>query len=43
MFPESFRCVIAGPSECGKTFLSKNLFLSRIQFDSLYIIGTTGD
>ena len=42
-FPESFRSVIAGPSECGKTFLLKNLFLSSIQFDRLYIIGPTGD
>ena len=26
LIPESFRCVIAGPSECRKTFLLKNLF-----------------
>ena len=43
IFPESFGCVIAGSSECGKTFLLRNLFLSRIQFDRLYIIGPTGD
>ena len=43
IFSESFRCAIAGPSECGKTFLLKNLFLSSIQFDRLYIIGPTGD
>ena len=42
-FPESFRCVIAGPSECGKTFLLKNLFSVSIQFDRLYIIGPTCD
>ena len=42
-FPESFRCVIAGPSECGKTFLLNNLFFSSIQFEMLYIIGPTGD
>ena len=45
IFPESFRCVITGPSECGKTFLKfllKNLFLSSIQFDRLYRIGPTG-
>ena len=42
-FPKSFRCIIAGPSECGKTFLLKNLFLSSIQFNRLYIIGPTGD
>ena len=42
---ESFRCVLAGKSasECGKKFLLKNLFLSVIQFDKLYIIGPTGD
>ena len=34
---------MAAPSECGKTFLIKNLFLSSIQFDRLYIIGPTGD
>ena len=43
IFTESFSCVIAGPSECGKTFLLKNLFLGSINFDSLYIIGSTGD
>ena len=40
---KSFRCVIADPIECGKTFLLKNLFLSSIQFDRLYIIDPTGD
>ena len=43
IFPESFRCVIVGPSKCGKTFLLQNLFLSSIQFDRLYIIVPTGD
>ena len=43
LFPENFRCVKAGPSECGRTFLLENLILSSIQFDMLYIIGPTGD
>ena len=34
MFPENFRCVLSGPSECGKTFLLKYLFLISIQFDN---------
>ena len=25
-FPDNFRCIISGPSECGKTFLLKNYF-----------------
>ena len=41
-FPENLRCIIAGPSECGKTVLLKNLFIPGIQFDRLYIIGLTG-
>ena len=41
--PENFRCIISGPSECGKTFLLKKLILSSIYFDKLYIIGPTGD
>ena len=41
--PENFRCIISGPSECGKTFLIKKLILSSIYFDKLYIIGPTGD
>ena len=41
--PENFRCIISGPSECGKTFLLKKLILARIYFDKLYIIGPTGD
>ena len=28
--PENFRCKISGPSECGKTFLLKQLFLARV-------------
>ena len=40
-FPEDLRCIIAGPSECGKTVLLKNLFIPGIQFDRLYIIGPT--
>ena len=43
IIPESLRCVIGGPGECGETFLLKNLFSSSIQFDKLYIIGPTGD
>ena len=38
----NFRCIISGPSECGKTFLLKKLFLASIYFDKLYIIGPTG-
>ena len=41
-FPENLRCIISGPSECGKTVLLKNLFIPGIQFDRLYIIGPTG-
>ena len=41
--PEKLRCIISGPSECGKTFLLKKLILARIYFDKLYIIGCTGD
>ena len=41
--PENFRCIISGPSECGKTFLLRKLILARIYFDKLYIIGPTGD
>ena len=36
--PENFRCIISGPSECGKTFLLKKLILARIYFDKLYIL-----
>ena len=43
MLPENFRCIISGPSECGKTFLLKQLVLARIYFDKLYIIGPTCD
>ena len=43
MLPDNFRCIISGPSECGKTVLLKNLFLGDIQFERLYIIGPTGD
>ena len=42
-FQDNFRCVISGPSECGKTFLLKKLILASIYFDKLYIIGPTGD
>ena len=42
-FPDNFRCIIPGPSECGKTFLLKKLILASIYFDKLYIIGPTGD
>ena len=42
-FPDNFRCIISGPSECGKTFLLKKLILAGIYFDKLYIIGPTGD
>ena len=39
----NLRCIITGPSECGKTVLLKNLFLPGMQFDRLYIIGHTGN
>ena len=42
-FPDNFRCIISGPSECGKTFLLKKLILASIYFDKLYIIGPAGD
>ena len=42
-FTDNFRCIISGPSECGKTFLLKKLILAIIYFDKLYIIGSTGD
>ena len=32
--PENFRCIISGPSECGKTyFLLKNLIMPDVKFD----------
>ena len=37
-FQDNFRCIISGPSECGKTFLLKKLTLASIYFDKLYII-----
>ena len=42
-FPESIRCVISGPSECGKTWLLWNIIINRIYFDKLYIIGLIDD
>ena len=41
-FPDNFRCIISGPSECGKN-LFKKLVLASTYFDKLYIIGPTGD
>ena len=41
--PENFRFIISCPSECGKTFLLNKLILASIYFDTLYIIGPTGD
>ena len=29
-FPDNFRCIKSGPSECGKTFLSEKLILASI-------------
>ena len=43
IFPENFRCIKSGPSECGKTFLLKKLTICNVNFDKLYIIGSTGD
>ena len=43
IYPENFRCIKSGPSECGKTVLLKDLFTKSIYFDKLYIIGPTGD
>ena len=42
-FPENFRCIVSEPSECGKTFLLKELIISNINFDEIFIIGPTGD
>ena len=28
--PENLRCILSGPSECGKTFLLKKLILANI-------------
>ena len=42
LFPENFRCIISGPSECGKTVLLKNLIIHNMKFDKLYIVGLTG-
>ena len=42
-FPDNSRCIISGPSECGKTFLLKKLILASRYFDKVYIIGPTGD
>ena len=42
IFPEDFRCIISGPSESGKTYLSKHLVMTSIQFHKLYIICLTG-
>ena len=42
-FPDNFRCIISGPSECGKIFLLKKLNLACMYFDKVYIIGPTGD
>ena len=42
-FSDNFRCIISGPSECGKAFLLKKLILSSIYFDNLHITGSTGD
>ena len=43
IFPDSFRCIISGPSECGKTFLLKNLKIGSIYGDKIHIRGHTGD
>ena len=42
-FPDTFRCIISGPSECGKTFILKKLIPASIYIDKLYITGPTGD
>ena len=42
-FPETIRCVISSPSECGNTWLLKKIIIKRINFDKLYIIGSIGD
>ena len=41
-FPDSFRCIISDPSECGKTFVLKKLIIASKYFEYLYIIGPTG-
>ena len=43
IFPENFRYIISGPSECGKTILLKNLMLDGVDFVKIYIIGPTGN
>ena len=41
--PENFRCIISGPSECGKTFLLIRLVMAGIYFDKVYILSPTGN
>ena len=35
--------MISRPSERGRTYLLKNLFLMKLDIDNLFIIGSTGD
>ena len=41
--PESFRCLIVGPSNCGKTYLLKNMLLPNCECDNCFIVGPTND
>ena len=43
IFPENFRCIIFDPSECGKTFLIKEIIICYIYFTKLYIRCLTSD
>lgn len=43
LLPDSIRCIIAGPSNCGKTNLLINLIVSKngLKFENIYIYSTT--
>ena len=43
LFPDSIRCVICGPSSCGKTNLLMSLLLSPsgLKFKNIYLFGKT--
>ena len=41
--PTSFRCLIVGPSNCGKTYLLKNMLLPNCEYDNCFIVGPTND
>ena len=39
--PESFRFLIVGPSNCGKTHLLKNMLLPNCEYNNCFIVGPT--